>query len=111
MLPSSNRLNLKKDFKWVRSGKGYETRLFRLFTKFGENDHARVGIATSSKTFKEATDRNRSRRLLSRAFEEVYQKLPANINIVALPKQGILEVKSKDVLLELEEVLVKEKLV
>jgi ribonuclease P protein component len=105
MLPSSNRLNLKKDFKWVRSGKGFESRFFRLFVRLGDNERSRIGIATSAKVFNKATDRNRSRRLLSSAFESLFKSLPNNINIIALPKKPILEVKSGDVLLELESIL------
>ncbi len=65
----------------------------------------RVGIAGSSKTFKKATERNRARRLASRAFETLYAKLPNTINIVALPKAGITSVKSGLVLLDLENIL------
>lgn len=111
MLPKSQRLNLKKDFKWVRSGKTIEAQLFRLFLKEGDATSARIGIATSAKVFKKAVERNRSRRLLAKAFESLYPKLPGNINIVALPKQGIIKVKSGDVLLELEQVLQTEKII
>lgn len=107
MLPASARLNLKKDFKWVRTGKLLDSTFFKLFIKMGDNTGARVGIATSAKVFKKATDRNRSRRLLSAAFQSVYPSLPERINIIALPKSDILKVKSGDVLLELEAVLQK----
>ena len=105
MLPKPQRLNLKKDFKFVASGKRLDTKLLKLFVRTGDNKWPRVGIALSSKHFKNATDRNRAKRLVSFAFESIYVELPANINIVALPKPGILIVKSKYVVLDLEEAL------
>lgn len=112
MLPKSKRLNLKEDFKRVAAGKKLETRYLKLFIakqdqrsviKPGDNGIAKVGIANSGRTFLKAVLRNRARRLASSAFEALYSKLPDNINIVALPKTGILKVKSSDVLLDLEE--------
>lgn len=102
MLPKSHRLNLKTDFKWVASGKKLETKYLKLFVKLGDNPYPKIGIATSSKFFKKANQRNRARRLVSQAFQSSYSLLPASINIVALPKQGILEVKSQDILNDLE---------
>lgn len=111
MLPKPQRLNLKKDFKWVAAGKKIESKSFKLFTKIGENELARVGIALSGKSFKKAVDRNRARRLTSQAFQELYLKLPSTINIVALPKVGILDVKSEDLFLELEKIFKYEKII
>ncbi len=111
MLPKPQRLNLKTDFKWVASGKRLETKFLKLFIKSGENQIARIGIGGSSKTYKKATDRNCARRLTSSAFESIYNRLPKDINIVALPKAGITSVKSIDVVLDLEKGLEKEKIV
>lgn len=105
MLPKFQRLNLKKDFKWVVAGKSLETKYLKLFFKSGDNKIPRVGIAVSSKVSKKATERNRARRLVSAAFESLYKNLPESINIVALPKAMVTRVKSSDVLLDLEEVL------
>jgi len=111
MLSKDKRLNLRKDFKWVASGKKLETKYLKLFIKLGENEFPRVGIAVSSKFFKQATERNKARRLSSAAFEALYASLPPAINIVALPKSGVSKVKSSDVLLDLEEVLRYEKII
>lgn len=119
MLPKEKRLNLKKDFKWVASGsprsaggagKKVSTKYANLFLRVGDNQNPRVGIATSSSIFKKSSQRNKARRLLSAAFESLYNNLPDTINIVALPKIGILDVKSGDVLMDLEEALKKEKI-
>lgn len=105
MLPKSQRLNLKKDFKWVAMGKKVESKYLKLYIRMGENNNPRVGIALSSKTFRKATDRNRAKRLVSQAFQSTTYHLPPTINIVALPKPGIVGVKSQDVLLDLESIL------
>jgi ribonuclease P protein component len=112
MLPKPQRLNLKKDFKWVVAGKSLDTKFVKLFLRVGQNQTPRLGIASSSKNFKQAVDRNRARRIFSAAFEPLFLRLLINgLNIVALPKQAILSVKSGDVLLDLEQVLKKEKLI
>lgn len=111
MLPKPQRLNLKKDFKWIASGKKLESGILKIFIKSGENEYPRVGIAVPSKIFAKATDRNRAKRLTSSAFEALYTALPKSVNILALPKAGINNVKSQDVLLDLETVLKKEQVI
>lgn len=111
MLPKSQRLNLKTDFKWVVMGKKIETKYLKLFIKLSDNITPRIGIAVSGKSFKKAHERNRAKRLVAEAFHNMYYQLPATANIVALPKEGILSVKSNDVLLDLEQVLKYEKII
>ncbi len=105
MLPKSKRLNLKTDFKRLISGKFIDSKYAKLYIKLENNEFPKVGIATSSKIFKKAVERNRARRLISSAIEPLYKKLPQNINILVLPKISILSVKSGDILLNLEEIL------
>lgn len=107
MLSGDKRLNLAKDFKWVAAGRRLETKYLKLFVKSGDNQTPRVGVAVSSKVFKKATERNRAKRLTSAVFEALFLHLPGTINIVALPKAGVLRVKSGDVLSDLEEGLKK----
>lgn len=107
MLSKSKRLNLKKDFKWVASGKRVDGIYASVFIRMGQNNSPLLGIAISSKHFKKAHERNRVRRIISSALEVLYSRLPANINIVVLPKSSIAHVKSEDVLLDLEEVVKK----
>ena len=95
----------------MASGKKLETKYLKLFIKLGENEKPRVGIALSSKNFKKAVERNRAKRVTAQAFQSIYSTLPNNINIVALPKIGVLDVKSGDVLLDLEAVLKNEKII
>lgn len=111
MLEKSKRLNLKKDFKWVATGRRIETKFTKIFIKMGENSLPRIGIATAKANFKKSSERNRARRLLSFALQSLYGKLPSNSNIITLPKAGILEVKSNEVLLDLETTLKNEKII
>lgn len=114
MLPKSQRLNLKKDFKWVAAGKKLETKYLKLFIKIGDpstSSGPKIGITPSNKVFKKAHERNKARRLASAALQTTYYQLPSTINILALPKVSILGVKSGDVLLDLGEVLKKEKII
>lgn len=111
MLPKQKRLNLKTDFPWMVAGKSINTRYAKLYLRIGENSWAKIAIATPSKNFKKATERSRARRLLSSALEVLYDRLPQSINILALPKETILGVKSGDVVLDLEGTLTSEKII
>lgn len=105
MLPKDKRLNLKYDFKWVSTGKKIDGSLIKLFIKPGENNFPRLGISVSAKVFRNATDRNRARRLVSIAFEDLYNRLENNLNIIALPKIGVLEKSSDEVKTEIDKML------
>ena len=115
MLPKSKRLNLKTDFKHMIGGKFINSKYAKLYLRMGDNHPPiggpKIGIATSSKIFKKAVDRNRARRLISAAIEPLYGRLPLNINILALPKISILSVKSGDILINLEQVLIHDKII
>src|SRR4051812_32976814 len=105
MLPKSQRLNLRKDFKSIRSGKRAETSNLILFYKFGENQAALVGISMSSKVFKKAHDRNRARRLAATAVQATYPNLINSLNLVIMPKESILQAKIEDLEKELSEAI------
>ncbi len=94
MLPRSSRLNLTKTFKWVAGGRRVVSEYTTLFYRFGDNQGAKVGIALTSKIFNKSTQRNRAKRRTAVFFEKNLKYLPGNINIVVLPKQGVLEVES-----------------
>lgn len=111
MLSRDKRLNLKKDFKWVASGKKLEAEYLKVFISFSNNKIPKIGIATSSKVFNKASKRNKARRIVSESCERLYSLLPCNINIIALPKAGVVNVKSSDVLLDLEKVLRNERII
>ncbi len=105
MLPKSQRLNLKKDFRWVASGKKFEGKYLKLFIKSGLNSSAKIGIALSRKDFPQANDRNRAKRLAAGVFQKFINLLPPSINIVVLPKTSISGVKLQDVIQDSEGLL------
>lgn len=105
MLPKQKRLNLKYDFKWVSTGKKIDGSLIKLFIKPGENNFPRLGISVSAKVFRKAIDRNRARRLVSTAFEDLYNRLDNNLNIIALPKIGVLKKSSDEIKSEIDKML------
>ncbi len=105
MLPKTLRLNLKVDFNWVRSGLKLESDLVRIFYKFGDNPALRLGVATPTRDFRLAVQRNRARRLVSKAIEDLYINLPQNLNLLIFPKSEILKVKSDQVLEDVKGVL------
>lgn len=106
MLSKGKRLDIRNNFSWLRSGKILEDSLLKVFYRFGDNNQPKVGIAVSGKVFRNAVERNRARRLTSRSFEEIYEKLPKKINILAMPKEGILILTSNEVKKHLERLLV-----
>ncbi len=105
MLSRNKRLNLKKDFSWVASGRKEANSLVKLFIRFGDNKTPRVGIALSKSTFKKATERNRARRLISTGFEALYTTLPEKINIVAMPQANVLKANPKEITDALDDLL------
>lgn len=92
MLPKNKRLNLKYQFKWVASGKRLETKFFKIFAKNGENSTPLIGVAVSSAIFKKSTLRNKAKRVSFKVAEAVYKDLRKNINLVIMPKTGILDI-------------------
>ncbi len=104
MLPKSQRLNLKKDFKWVAAGKKLETPSFKLMFTFNQTNLPKIGIALNSSYFKKAVLRNRARRLTSQAVQQVYQNLPSGLNLVIMPKLGVLDQSVETLTQELKNV-------
>ncbi len=104
MLPKSKRLNLKTSFNFIIKGQKAENSLYKIFFRQGDDLTAKVGIALKKEYFKLATDRNRARRLTSRAMEVIYPKLKEDVNLILMPKIGMLKLNSG----ELTDILEKE---
>ena len=96
MLAKSHRLNLKKNFRWVASGRSKTTPFFKLFYKFGDNPHPMVGVSIVSANFKKSTSRNLVKRLVFQIVQDNMKKLPKNINLVIMPKAQIIEAGNED---------------
>lgn len=97
MLPKHQRLNLKKSFTFVAGGRKRETAHLKLFFRTGVNEFPLVGIALAKKSFSKAHDRNRAKRLTAAAIQLVYPDLIRNLNLVIMPKRGVLEVSSDEI--------------
>lgn len=102
MLPKSQRLNLKLDFKWVASGSKSETKTFRFFKRLGTNLSPKVGVAIRGSQFKKAHERSEAKRKSFKAIETVYQSLPKQLNLVIMPKASILNEKVEDLIKEIK---------
>lgn len=90
MLPKFQRLNLKKEYRPLQSGKKASLPSFNLMFKL-EGDKALVGIALSKRSFALSTQRNRARRLSSQAIQKLYPSLPKGVKLVIIPKTAVLD--------------------
>jgi len=104
MLDKSKRLNLKRNFRIVSQGKKDFTSHFTLMSRRGENTRALVGIALSKQQFKSAVERNRAKRLTAEAVAIVYPSLRNNLNLVIIPKTGVLKSHPEELAKELQDV-------
>ncbi len=104
MLPKIKRLNLKSEFKRTAAGKRIETPHFIIFLNSSLVEYPRVGISLSKKYFAKAHERNRARRVTSKAAESLYPDLRNKMNFVIMPKASVLETKWIDLSLELKNV-------
>lgn len=110
MLSKDKRLNLKTSFSFVVQGQKSETNICKLFFRQGDPSASSglnplVGIALKTEYFKKAVDRNRARRLISWAMEQLYPKLMPKLRLVLMPKTDVLGFSSKEVLEVLEKEL------
>lgn len=104
MLDKLKRLNLKKDFRFISQGRKEFTPNFTVRFRPGENTSPRVGIALSKQHFKLAVSRNRARRLTSEAVARIYPCLRNNLNLVIIPKTGVLNSRPEKLAQELHNV-------
>lgn len=105
MLPTTKRLNLKKEFSRVIKGRRSETPHFILYFSQAAMEFSRVGISIRSKNFGKAHNRNRARRVTSQVVQEFYQSLPKKVDLIIMPKSGVLESEVSSLGKELENVL------
>lgn len=91
MLPTTKRLNLKKEFSRVIKGRRFETPHFILYFAQASLDFPRVGISIRSKNFGKAHHRNKARRITSQVVQDLYQNLPKKADLIIMPKSGVLE--------------------
>lgn len=95
MLPKHARLNLTKAFLKIVKGRRIDSENFKLYYISADNNTPLVGISISKKTFNKSSQRNKVKRKVSKAVEELYDRLLNNINLVIMPKASIF---NKDIL-------------
>ena len=103
MLPKSQRLNLKKDFKFVVSGKRVETPNLKVYIKTAPNLETKAAVSISSKNFKSSVERNKAKRIVFRQLKELFSDLPRKINLIIMPKSGIFDVRETEILKEIKD--------
>ncbi len=98
MLSKEKRLNLNLSFRWTASGEKISLPFVKIFYRTGHNSNPLIGVSLSKTNFKTAIERNRAKRLLSEAFNELYPKIEPHLNIVAIPYTQVLKLSSKEIL-------------
>lgn len=106
MLPKDKRLNLKSNFTWVARGKRSESSHFKVFANHKTQENAKIGISISKKNYAKAHDRNYVKRVIFRIIEGLYPRLSKDLNLIIMPKNGILETTFEKLAIELERLLV-----
>lgn len=97
MLSTDKRLNLKTSFNFVIKGQKSENSLYKMFFRTGDNLQPKIGIALKKEYFKLAVDRNRARRLTSKAMEVLFPNLKEKVNLILMPKTGVLKLSSGEI--------------
>ncbi len=91
------RLTRASDFKRVRRfGKSYAHPLIVLVALPDEGMTVQVGVAASRSVGK-AVDRNRAKRRIRAAVEEVYREIQPGWKVILLARKPILAVEFKDI--------------
>ncbi|MBI2593978.1 ribonuclease P protein component [Candidatus Daviesbacteria bacterium] len=96
MLPKSQRLNLKTNFRWVASGQSYTSKNFKLFYRLGENNEPKIGVSIATSEFKKATARNKAKRICFDMAKKYYQQLHKGINLVIMPKAQVMDLNETE---------------
>ena len=105
------KLKLNKEFRRIYGrGKSLVTPAFVAYAFKGRTDNIRLGI-TVTKKIGGAVERNRAKRVLTAAFNEVAGQICSGWEFVLVARARILKVKSQDVATALRDFLVEEGIV
>lgn len=96
MLPKSQRLNLKINFRWVASGQSHTSKNFKLFYRFGKNPAPKIGVSVASAQFKKSTERNKAKRVCFDLAKRHLDKLHKGVNLVIMPRARVLDLSPED---------------
>ena len=91
MLPSSVRLRKKQDFERVyQSGKTTRSTLFRLTVAAHPTNGLRIGVVVSNNTCKSAVTRNRKKRQMRAALQQLLPLLTPGYDIILTAQPPVL---------------------
>lgn len=112
MLKKINRLLKKKDFNEVfKKGRFFKDD-FLVFRVLNNNlEYSRVGLVIGTKISKKAVLRNKIRRHLSECFRLKISSLKVGFDVVVLPNISILSKNYKEIQKNVDNLLIKSKLV
>lgn len=105
MLLKRQRLNLKRNFSWVVSGKKIDAASLKIFTRLGKNSTPRVSVTCSKKIFGNAPAVNKVRRRVYMALKEIYPQLHKQLNLVIMPKKEAENKNLNELILEIKEAI------
>lgn len=111
MLPARLRLVREKDFSQVyQGGKRAKTNnLSIIFFRSGQND-SRFGFVVSKRQVHLTVQRNRIKRRVRAQIERLLRKISPGFDVVVQARAGILKLTSKELGLEIIDLLKKAKL-
>ncbi len=102
------KLKLNSEFRRIYGrGKSLVTPAFVAYAFKGRTDKVRLGI-TVTKKIGGAVERNRAKRVLTAAFNEVAGQIGSGWEFVLVARTRILKVKSQDVAAQLKDFLERE---
>lgn len=119
-LPIANRLKHRRDFQEVyqkglrRQGRCLILRALPDFSPFGNSQSTeavgkaqptRIGISISQKVSKKAVVRNRFKRQIRSAFQELFPSIAPGWRLVVVVRPGVQECEYEDFLRELKQLL------
>jgi len=96
MLPHSNRLTGKENYERVaRQGKVFQSENFGVaYVSRGDKNPSRYGFVISTKISKDATERNRVKRILREVVRQSLFECKAGFDVAFLAKQSIMRVST-----------------
>lgn len=104
MLKRPFRLRSKDDFKRVYTkGKTLNTRFFRVKTVPNELAYARIGVVLSNKVIKKAAKRNRKKRQIREATQQLFPQLKTGYDIVVIAQNEVADATYASLLSDLQE--------
>ena len=105
MLKKINRIGQKKEFLEVKNkGKMLNSPLFGAIFLIGETEDIKFGFVISKKISKRAVDRNKIKRRLMEVLGRNVEKFDEGKRIVFLAKKEVLEIKPKEIEVELKKI-------